>query len=380
MKKTLISILVLASLTSACGGGVEAPERVRPPGAAPSIDLPAVRPAAPAFAIVLDEPASDEVIAKVANAPGVTASTFMPRGEVRVDSLGGTGSMVVGVVDPLAFRPIAPEPTRDAPFVWSSLIRGDAVVTFAAAEEMGIEGAAAIELGAAGRTTVGAYADSGVPNYADILVNEKVGEELGLTDARLAVVGSKDGADREAIRSALAQRLDGEQLVNLLPETPSFLSAGSPEMVGAETGLIPTMPFELAEGGFIKPDENWIAENITTATVPIIGEVTCNRIMIAPLFRALSEIEQKGLSELIRPDDYGGCYVPRFIDRDPKNPLSMHAFGLALDLNVSTNLLGSQGDMDPRVVEIFNRWGFAWGGIWDRPDPMHFELSQLVDV
>jgi hypothetical protein len=31
--------------------------------------------------------------------------------------------------------------------------------------------------------------------------------------------------------------------------------------------------------------------------------------------------------------------------------------------------------MDPRVVEIFQRWGFNWGGLWERPDPMHFEAS-----
>ena len=52
----------------------------------------------------------------------------------------------------------------------------------------------------------------------------------------------------------------------------------------------------------------------------------------------------------------------------------MHAFGLAVDLNVKENPLGSSGNMDPRVVEIFEDWGFEWGGLWARPDPMHFEL------
>jgi hypothetical protein len=58
----------------------------------------------------------------------------------------------------------------------------------------------------------------------------------------------------------------------------------------------------------------------------------------------------------------------------------MHAFGLAVDLNVSTNLFGTRGDMDPRVVEIFEKWGFLWGGRWSQPDPMHFELTRLVEV
>jgi hypothetical protein len=61
--------------------------------------------------------------------------------------------------------------------------------------------------------------------------------------------------------------------------------------------------------------------------------------------------------------------------------LSMHAFGLAFDINTSTNQLGTQGDMHPRVVEILERWGFEWGGRWrPRPDPMHFELVRLVQT
>jgi hypothetical protein len=380
MKKILAFVLVLLSLSSACGGDTPQPEQARPPGAAPPIELPPAERAVPAYAAVLDEPASEAEVGTVKSIKGVASAAFMPRGEVRVGVAGGSGTMVVGVVDPLDFRPLTPEVTRDAQFVWSSLLRGDAVVTFAAAEEMGIGGAAPIELGSAGPVTVGAYADNGVPNYADILVSEKIGSKLGLVDARLAVVGSEPGVDREAVRRRLAAGLEGEQLVNLLPDAPEFLTAGSPEMVGSETGLIPTMPFELADGGFIEPDEAWVDQNITTAVVPIIGEVTCHRIMMPRLFQALAEIEREGLAELLRPEDYGGCYVPRFIDRDPKNPLSMHAFGLAVDLNVSTNVLGTKGDMDPRIIEIFNKWGFTWGGIWDRPDPMHFELARLVEV
>jgi hypothetical protein len=58
----------------------------------------------------------------------------------------------------------------------------------------------------------------------------------------------------------------------------------------------------------------------------------------------------------------------------------MHAFGLAVDLNVSSNQLGTKGNIDPRVVEIFERWGFAWGGRWSPPDPMHFELARLIQL
>jgi hypothetical protein len=138
------------------------------------------------------------------------------------------------------------------------------------------------------------------------------------------------------------------------------------------------MTFKILKSGWIEPDPAWIEANIAEASVPILGAVTCHRVMLPQLAGALAEIEEEGLATLIRPEDYAGCYAPRFIDRDPSLPLSNHAFGLAIDLNADTNALGTQGDMDPRIVEIFARWGFEWGGYWDRPDPMHFELARLL--
>jgi hypothetical protein len=52
---------------------------------------------------------------------------------------------------------------------------------------------------------------------------------------------------------------------------------------------------------------------------------------------------------------------------------SNHAFGLAIDINALTNVLGTAGDMPVEVVEEWEREGGAWGGRFSRPDPMHFE-------
>jgi hypothetical protein len=52
---------------------------------------------------------------------------------------------------------------------------------------------------------------------------------------------------------------------------------------------------------------------------------------------------------------------------------SNHAFGLAIDINALTNVLGTAGDMPEEVVAQWEIEGGDWGGDWTRPDPMHFE-------
>jgi len=56
--------------------------------------------------------------------------------------------------------------------------------------------------------------------------------------------------------------------------------------------------------------------------------------------------------------------------------LSAHAYGIAIDLNAAENPQGAVPVIDPRVVEIMKRWGFAWGGDFDTPDGMHFEFAR----
>ena len=119
-----------------------------------------------------------------------------------------------------------------------------------------------------------------------------------------------------------------------------------------------------------------VRSNIRTARVPILGTVTCHRLMIPQLRGALQDVKDAGLAGTIH--SYDGCYVPRFIERNPEHAISLHTWGIAIDLDASTNYRGIKGTMDPKVVEIFKRWGFRWGGDWDYTDPMHFELGALL--
>ncbi|MCL6542070.1 MAG: M15 family metallopeptidase [Roseiflexus sp.] len=70
---------------------------------------------------------------------------------------------------------------------------------------------------------------------------------------------------------------------------------------------------------------------------------------------------------------FGGCYHFRAMKNSKK--LSTHCWGIAIDLNPETNLLGSKGDMNPEIVKIFEDNGFVWGGRFtNMPDPMHFQF------
>ena len=58
---------------------------------------------------------------------------------------------------------------------------------------------------------------------------------------------------------------------------------------------------------------------------------------------------------------------------------SNHAFGIAIDINALANPLGTAGDMPEEVVRQWEAEGGEWGGDWDRPDPMHFEIHLTPD-
>ena len=128
------------------------------------------------------------------------------------------------------------------------------------------------------------------------------------------------------------------------------------------------------DGTWITTEPSWREENIQVKKIPILGNTRCHRLMWGPLEGALNQIVEEGLANTLSVEDFkksGGCYAPRRINRfDAGGSISRHAWGIAIDINTKSSY-------HPRVVEIFNSWGFAWGGTWTSPDEMHFELRDL---
>ena len=63
--------------------------------------------------------------------------------------------------------------------------------------------------------------------------------------------------------------------------------------------------------------------------------------------------------------------------------LSMHSFGIAIDINIKKshywlwdkkkNRFKYKNSIPLEIVEIFQKHGFIWGGRWYHYDTMHFE-------
>lgn len=138
---------------------------------------------------------------------------------------------------------------------------------------------------------------------------------------------------------------------------------------------------------FLKPDgtvdPRWEAQNIASAPLPFplplawdptkaARSMRVHRKLVPVIQAVFAAIEAEGLRSRIR--SYGGGYS--FRAKRTSSKLSTHCWGIAIDLDPNTNALGTAGDMNPGVVELFRRFGFKWGGDWTGrgKDPMHFQF------
>lgn len=119
---------------------------------------------------------------------------------------------------------------------------------------------------------------------------------------------------------------------------------------------------------------------MTVLTVPsdlrigaVPARVYCNRDLVQPLLRAFENLRDANLADEIRTWD--GCFNIR--SKRVNQSLSLHSWGLAIDINASWNQLGKTPTMPANVVLCFLEAGFEWGGTWDVPDGMHFQLKEF---
>jgi hypothetical protein len=373
-RRTAAAVLGLA-LVAGCGKGAT-------PGAAPATapagDQPQAVAAAPARLsvpamqahrlrpdVLVSGPLTRKELQAVVHL-SPSAVTFSTA-KVRV----GASRVRMASVEPLSFRRYTAQGTAESTAVWQTVAAGDLVASHEAARRLGLRLGGPVSVGKL-TLRLGALATTGIPG-TDLVVSTAVGRRLGL-GRDTAVLLNAGKADPTTLasraRSAAGQGAAVELLTPPAANPMAFLTGSrAAKAFGA-------FSYTYYPDGTIVPDARWVRANIVTAQVPILGTVTCHRLMIPQLRGALAEVQAAGLASKIHT--YDGCYVPRFIERDPSRPISLHTWGIAIDLDASSNYRGIRGTMDSRVVAIFKRWGFRWGGDWQWTDPMHFELGALL--
>ena len=316
------------------------------------------------------------VLRRVTRTDGVDAAVRLAMATAPV----GGRMVTLGAVDPATYRRLTPEVTARADAVWQRVAEGDLAISPELADELRQDLGGDLVLGnEAGSLAIRVGAEASMAPKIDAVVNEAWGRRLGMVpgNAVLVSVGRADPADvAEVLRRRVGPAATVTPLTESLPaegQQTAFLTGGS------VADAVGSFSYRYYEDGTVEPDPGWAAANLRTEAVPILGNVTCHRVMLPQLRAALQELVDSGLADLVDPGDFGGCYAPRFVAGDPSKGLSLHTWGIAVDLNVQGNLRGTTGEIDRRVVEVFKRWGFAWGGDWSYTDPMHFELAALVE-
>jgi hypothetical protein len=279
-------------------------------------------------------------------------------------------------VDPGAYAPFLPEAIRDQ--VVGALRDGEAVLGATSATLRRLGPGGTITIGGVD-VTVGVIAPDEAIGWSELLVNPHVGAALGIEhDRYLLALGTEDlmlGAFTADVRALLPA---GTRLRTVKPGGTRFVRVASgvnPPVVMKEVfGEFAAAP-RSDDPAFLTMDPAWHDAHIVTETVPILGAVTCNRALMPALRGALQQLVDEGLGDLI--DVYSGCYAARTVARSPIAPPSTHAYGASIDIDAPTNGYGdTTPSMDPRVVAVFERWGFLWGGDFLIPDGMHFEYGR----
>jgi len=388
---TAIAAVAMLVLSAACQGDSPAadPEESAGPGAAgttaaPTIEqshtVPAPGPRqpgilAPADILIVGATELDPAkVAAVEKLKRVTAMQFSLSEPVIENA-----SLTVAAVDPGAYRSFTPPKYANFQDAWDRVAGGELALKERLKGKLTTDENGYLRLGGATDAPsvhVGAYVQQ--QPLIDAVVNPTWVPTLGMVPDNALLV--RTGSRAPSVVAKTLEKLFGDSAsVTLVDKATRIGLQPGAHQIAVVTGTVAdavgVYRYTVLGGGHIAPDPAWVREHITTEVVPILGAVTCNKVIFRQLRAALDEIHERGLDDKIHPDQYAGCYYPRFIAGT--TTLSNHAFGLALDINAVENQRGTVGLIDRGVVAVFQKWGFTWGGDWAYTDPMHFELNSI---
>jgi hypothetical protein len=387
-----VALLLAASLTS-CGGddSKTAEPRRRTPSSSATAATPAGETSPTAepddevgprqgalrgadILVFSQQTLTDDMVERIGDLKGVRSVERISLAQVSIENR----AINIAAVDPATYRNYTPAVSAEFQEQWARVAAGQVSLTPSLSKRM-TKKQKLLRLGSgsdAPRVPVGVLNAQQIPQV-DAVVNAQVGEALGMKPDNALVVATYPLRSPQSVREPMEKIAGKTASVQILGPDLDTSVQQTALLVGSVGSAVGIFNYRVLGGGRIAPDPAWVTDHIVTQTVPILGAVTCNRLIFPQLDAALREVVERGLADEIHPGEYAGCYYPRFIAGTTK--LSNHSFGLALDLNVPGNQRGTVGEMDRFVVQIFERWGFTWGGHWRYTDPMHFEANRIVN-
>jgi len=218
---------------------------------------------------------------------------------------------------------------------------------------------------------------------AELLMSPSAADRLGITDLRRAIVWNP--SSQAAMNSALFRN----GLVSTSIRIRRSWDPPDPDNtigMARTKALLGEFAYRVNSNGSVSQDSAWQAASLPSGRREIgLGiRARCHLVVEPALKAALAEAAVRGVSWTINVGDAnlaGGCHYPRFNRLTPNSSLgflSRHSWGMALDTNTRGSCQGCIPDFSKTtagctVVQIFRKYGFAWGGNFLTPDGMHFE-------
>jgi hypothetical protein len=143
-------------------------------------------------------------------------------------------------------------------------------------------------------------------------------------------------------------------------------------------------PYEKPDGT-IRPEWLKAIAGIVPLPIPVplswnkmklVRSVQMHKLVIPSFLDVCTELQNRG----IWFREWGGCYQWR-PQAGSAHKLSTHCWAAAIDVDVSTNQRGTEGDLSEDLIAIFAKHGWFSGRRWRNPDgsvakrtdPMHLQ-------
>jgi hypothetical protein len=226
-------------------------------------------------------------------------------------------------VNPVEIAPFLPKGVRGE--VVEALERGHGVLgtRSAAIRRLGVGGV--LEFGDRS-VRIGAVVPEELIGWSELLVSREVGAPLGVVDDRYLWAFPEGKPGPQAFERLVRPLVPANEPMRI--EVP-----GASPYMRVANGVNPPIVLKQTFGEFaaaldpedpasFRIDPAWIDENLATRSVPLLGKLTCHRLFMADLLRAMREVERAGLASAIHST--AGCFNARTVGRVPTNPPSFH--------------------------------------------------------